>query len=92
MIMHVPMSFAGELIGGQLPLLLSDLYFADGCPFSTPSAPSPCIRVIWANASVTRLINGIPVLTNAGNGIVQSANDAAQGAAIIASFQTVETD
>ena len=92
MVMHVPMSFTGELIGGQLPLLLSDLYFVAGCPFLLPDAPSPCIRVIWTNASVTRLIGGIPVLTNASIGIVQSASGVAQGFAIIASYQTVETD
>jgi hypothetical protein len=92
MVMHVPMSFAGELIGGQLPLLLSDLYFVAGCPFSTPYEASPCNRVIWTNASVTRLIGGIPVLTNASIGIVQAPNGAAQGSVIIASFQTVETD
>jgi hypothetical protein len=93
MVMHVPMSFGGELIGGQLPLLLSDLYFVAGCPFSSPAGPSPCSRVIWTNASVTRLIGGIPVLTNASIGLAQSASGVAQGGVVtVASFQTVETD
>jgi hypothetical protein len=92
MVMHVPMSYSGELINGQLPLLLSDLYVVAGCPFFSPAGPSPCIRANWTNPSVTRLIGGMPVLTTASIGLVQSAAGVAQGAAVIASFQTVETD
>lgn|SRR5215203_2351098 len=92
MVMHVPMSFAGELINGELPMLLSDLYFIAVCAFSSAYGPSPCIRVIWTNASPTKQIAGIPVLTSASIGLVQSPAGVAQGAVTIASHQTIVTD
>jgi len=92
MVTHVPMTFSGELINGELPMLLGDLYFVAGCPFSSPYGPSPCIRVVWTSGSPTKSINGIPVLTNASMGLIQSPSGVAQGAVIIVSHQTVVTD
>lgn len=92
MVVHTPTSYSGELINGQLPLLLNDIYTVVGCPFLSPGGASPCIRVNWINPSPTRMIGGIPVLTIASIGLVQSPSGIDQGVAVIASFQTVETD
>ena len=92
MVTHVPAGFAGELINGQLPLMLNDMYFVAGCPFFVGESPSPCLRVIWTTASVTKLIGGVPVLINTSLGISQSMSGVPQGMAIIASFQTIITD
>jgi hypothetical protein len=92
MVTHVPTSFSGEVVNGELPLLLSDAYFVAGCANFNSFGPSPCHRVIWTNASTTRLIGGIPVLTNASTGLVQTPNGIVQGSASIASFQTVVTE
>ncbi|HEY0458552.1 MAG TPA: hypothetical protein VGC97_05320 [Pyrinomonadaceae bacterium] len=86
---HVPMSYSGELINGELPMLLDDLYVVAGCAFSSPYGPSPCIRVVWTNPSATKSIGGVPALTNASIGLVQSRGSAAQGVVFIASHRTV---
>lgn len=94
MVMHVPLSPFAELINGEPPMLLNDQYLVAGCPFMTPSGPGPgpCLRVIWINPSVKKLINGQPVLTNASTGMVHSATGLPQGIVVIASFQTQVMD
>lgn len=92
MVAHVPTNFPSELISGELPMLLTDLYFVVGCPFSNPYSFSPCLRVQWTMASVTKLISGVPVLTNASVGMCNAGNNAPQGAANVVSHQTVVTD
>jgi hypothetical protein len=94
-VMHHPTSFSGKLIDGAMPMLLNDVYNVVGCQFKSGISPgifpSPCIHVNWANGSKTRLINGIPVLTNASVGICKGAAGT-QGQAIIASCQSRESD
>ena len=92
MVTHVPMGFAGELINGELPLMLTDTYFIAGCPNLLNGTMSACFRVMWLTGSVTKLINGVPVLTNISIGICQSISNIPQGPPIIAAFQTVVTD
>ena len=92
MVTHVPMSYSGEFINGELPMLMNDMYFIAGCPFIFGDSISPCLRVIWITGSVTKLINGIPVLTNASIGICESPAGVPQGPPIIAAFQTIVTD
>ena len=92
MIAHVPMSGCTETINGEMPMLFSDTYIAAGCPFMTPYGPAPCHMVIWTNPSVTKFIQGVPVLTSASLGIINSVTGAANGVVIIASHKTRVTD
>jgi hypothetical protein len=89
---HIPLSANRELINGELPMLVNDQFFVAGCPFMSPMGPMPCLHVIWTNASITKLINGVPVLTNASIGMVHAVNSMPQGIVVIASFQTQVTD
>lgn len=88
---HTPMGFSGKLKNGEIPLLLTDSYFVVGCPFAAGGYASPCQRVNWTEGSKTRLINGVPVLTNQSVGICMSAAGVPQGAAVISLCQTKET-
>jgi hypothetical protein len=96
MVTHIPKSFSGELINGELLMLLTDEYPIVGCPnrlsFGNESVGSPCIRVEWMTASTIRLIGGVPVLTHTSTGLCYSAGGAAQGPPIILTFQTVEAE
>ncbi len=89
MVTHVPTTFTTELVNGNLPLLLTDLYFVAGCPNLTPE---PCQRVQWATASPTRKISGVPVLTTASVGLCESARGTPTGPAAILSHQVAETE
>jgi hypothetical protein len=89
---HIPTSFTGELINGELPMLLTDIYPVVGCPHMNPYGASPCIRVNWITASTTRLIGGVPVLTHTSDGLCCSIDGTAQGPAIIVAFQTLEAE
>lgn len=91
-VMHAPTGVSGKLKNGEMPLLLTDSYIVVGCTFTAGSYPSPCQRVNWANGSKTRLVNGVPVLTNQSVGICASAAIVPQGSAIISLCQTRETD
>lgn len=92
MVTHTPASFSGELINGEVPLLLNDTYPIAGCPNSVGGAASSCMRVVWTTASVRRFINGVPVLIHTSIGLCQSASGTMQGPAIIASYQTTVMD
>ena len=92
MVTHAPLSYTEELINGEIPMLLNDLYFIVGCPFLVGDSMSSCLRVVWISGSTTKQIGGIPVLTNASVGICQSAAGVPQGPAIIAAYQTIVTD
>ena len=91
MVAHSPMSY-GELINGELPLLLNDIYTVVGCPFSVAGQWSACQRVKWITGSTKRLINGVPVLLNTSTGICESVTGAPQGIAMILSHQLTETE
>ncbi len=91
-IVHIPASFSAELIDGELPLLLNDFYNVIGCSNFQGGNASFCLKVMWTSGSLNRLINGVPVLTNESIGLCQNALGVNQGAAIITSFQTRETD
>ena len=92
MVTHVPVGFAGELINGELPMMLTDTYFVAGCPNLLDGVMSACFRVMWLTGSPTKFINGVPVLTNISIGICQSTAGIPQGPPIIAAFQTVVMD
>lgn len=89
---HAPTGSSGKLINGEAPMLLNDVYFVVGCPFTASNYASPCYRVNWVSGSKTRLINGVPVLTNTSIGICENTAGAPQGPAIISSCQTREAD
>lgn len=92
MVMHVPASFSGELVGGEIPLLVNDIYTVAGCLNFTGDFVTPCMMVMWTSASTSYLINGIPVLIHTSLGLCQSASGVPQGPAIISSFQTIVMD
>ncbi len=92
MVTHIPTSYTGELINGEILLMMNDIYFVAGCANVSNGAMNACFRVTWLSGSVTKLINGVPVLTNISIGICQSSAGIPQGPPIIASFQTVVTD
>lgn len=92
MVMHLPTSFSGELINGEIPMTLNDTYVVVGCANIMPGMPSPCMRVQWITASVSRFINGVPVLIHTSIGNCLNPSGMMQGIAIIASFQTTVTD
>ncbi|MEP6945085.1 MAG: hypothetical protein ABJA02_04150 [Acidobacteriota bacterium] len=83
---HVPGTFTSYRIEGRPPMLLSDVYLVQGCPFYT-GQPSPCVGVNWITGSPTMMVRGIPVLTQASVGLCQSTTGVPQGPAIIASCQ-----
>lgn len=86
---HVPTTFSTELVNGNLPLLLTDLYFVAGCP---NASLDPCQRVTWQFPSPTRKISGVPVLTTASVGICESARSMPTGPAAVLSHQVAETE
>jgi hypothetical protein len=88
MVMHMPYGVSAELINGEPPLMLSDIYTVAGCPQVASGPGMACMSVQWTSHSVTKLINGIPVLTHTSVGLCQSIGGVIQGTAIIASFQT----
>ena len=90
--MHTPTGFSGKLKNGEVPMLLTDSYFVVGCPFAAGDYASPCQRVNWADGSKTRLVNGVPMLTNRSIGICMSAASVPQGPAIVSLCQTRESD
>jgi hypothetical protein len=92
MVMHLPTGGSTELINGVMPMLLNDNYPVVGCPNSSGGSPNPCIRVVWITASTSRFINGVPVLIHTSVGMCHDASGAPQGAAIIASHQTIIKD
>lgn len=89
---HIPLTNRRATVNGELLLFPNDQYLVAGCPFSTSHGASPCNRVVWTNHSKNFMVQGKPVLTSASIGTIQTADGIAQGAAIIASFQTVVTD
>lgn len=86
LVAHVPGTFTSYRIAGRPPMLQSDTYLVQGCPFYG-AGPSPCTNVIWVTASAMLVVRGIPALTQASVGMCQSAAGIAQGPAIIASCQ-----
>src|SRR5689334_4750863 len=92
MVMHSPTSFSGELVNGEIPMLINDVYTIVGCPNSMGGAASACMTVIWTTASTSYFINGVPVLIHTSVGLCQSSSGVPQGPAIVASFQTVVMD
>lgn len=88
---HLPKGVSGKLSSGEIPLLLDDYYPIVGCPFTSGYA-SPCQQVNWVGGSKTRLINGVPVLTDASVGICVSAARVPQGSAVVSLCQTRESD
>jgi len=89
---HIPLTNQRATANGELLLFPNDHYLVAGCPFSTSQGASPCNRVVWTNPSKNFMVQGKPVLTSASIGLVQTASGIPQGAAMIASFQTVVTD
>lgn len=86
MVVHAPGTFTSYRIAGRPPMLQSDNYLVQGCPFQAAGL-SPCTHVFWVTASATLVVRGIPALTQASVGICQAAGGQAQGPAIIASCQ-----
>jgi hypothetical protein len=84
---HHPTTYTSYRVNGEVPLLLNDLYFVVGCPFT-----GPCTQVSWTNPSTTVILSGVPVLVHTSTGICQSAAGIPQGAAIIASYQMAARD
>ena len=89
---HIQLTNQRATVNGELVLFPNDQYLVAGCPSSLSPGASPCYRVIWTNASKNFMVQGKAVLTSASIGLIQTASGTAQGAAIIASFQTVATD
>lgn len=92
MVMHIPASFSGELVNGEIPMLINDIYVVVGCPNFMGGASSACTKVIWTTASTSYFINGVPVLIHTSTGICRNASGTPQGPPIVAAFQTSVTD
>jgi len=91
MVMHISKS-AGAKLNGEAPLLVNDFYTVAGCPFTKPNGASPCHFVTWNNPSKTVQFGGVPALTNASVGTVQSFGGIPQGLVVVLTHQTVATD
>ena len=83
---HVPGTFTSFRILGRPPMLLSDTYLIQGCPFFAGQM-NPCFSVAWVNGSTRMFVRGIPVLVQSSTGLCMSAGGVVQGPAIIASCQ-----
>jgi hypothetical protein len=92
MVAHMPMSYPGELINGEVPMLFNDTYVVSGCSHFVAGSGSACLRVEWTLPSPTKRIGGIPVLINTSVGLCRSASGTVQGPAVVAAFQTAVTD
>ena len=83
---HIPVTFTSYRIEGRPPMLLTDQYLVQGCPFHA-GPMSPCARVTWVSGSPMLLVRGVPVLTQASIGLCQSHSGIPQGPAIVSSCQ-----
>lgn len=88
MVSHIPMSKTSYRVCGDVPMLLLDRYVVSGCP----NRDYPCGNVSWENPSTTLYVNGVPALLNTSIGFCLTQASVPQGAAVIASFQTVVTE
>ena len=71
------------MIQGAPALLVTDVHFVAGCPFTLPPPkPSPCILVRWLAG-----VFGVPVLLQSSVGICFSPEQVPQGVAIVAQTQ-----
>jgi hypothetical protein len=82
----------GELINGELPLLLNDLYTVIGCPFMMGRSDQFLSEREWVSGSTRRLVNGVPVLLNVSVGFCKNVFGGVQGPALILSHQLSETE
>jgi hypothetical protein len=89
LVMHTPTSGTAYRIEGRPPMLLSDIYTINGCPYNGGGFPNPCILVLWVVGSTKMLVRGVPVLTQASLGLCQSASGMPNGPAIITACQLI---
>ncbi len=65
----------------------SDTFVIAGCPFSTPAGPHPCVLVQWVTQDLRSQVLSGPTLSEASVGLCLAADQAPQGAVIIAMTQ-----
>jgi hypothetical protein len=76
------------MIQGAPALLVTDVHFVAGCPFTLPPPkPSPCILVRWLAGAIQTNVFGVPVLLQSSVGICFSPEQVPQGVAIVAQTQ-----
>lgn len=75
-------------LGGQPPLLVSDVVVVAGCGFNVSGAPSPCMQVQWLMPSTRLQVQGTPVVLSSSVGLAVNAAGAPQGPASVSGFQT----
>jgi hypothetical protein len=77
------------IIQGAPALLLTDVHFVVGCPFSLGPKLSPCVTVRWVVGATQTNVRGVPVLLQNSVGICYSPEQAPQGPPIVAQVQSI---
>jgi hypothetical protein len=67
--------------------LATDTYLVVGCPFVLVIPPHPCVRVAWLATAQRVKVNGEAVLNEASVGLCYAADNAPQGAVVVAATQ-----
>lgn len=76
---------ARVLVNGEPVAVGADQYMIAGCPFMLPPAtPHPCMRVQWLVPAARVTVMGVPAMLQVSTGLCQAADQAPQGAPIVA--------
>ncbi len=72
---------------GQVAGSVAGQWTVVGCVFTVGNKPQPCVTVRWVAPAARVKIGGSPVVTQASQGICQSAEQVPQGPPIVAVIQ-----
>ncbi len=72
---------------GARVLLESDVHTVSGCPFTTNSGSSPCVRIVWSRGANRVTVDGTAPLLQSSVGQCKNAAGVVQGTAIVAATQ-----
>lgn len=78
---------SARVSAGGTVVVQTDTATVAGCPFTTPSNPSPCVRVQWVVADSRVTVNGAATLSAGSTGLCLSAAGAPQGPVVVVSTQ-----
>jgi hypothetical protein len=75
-------------VGGNYALLSTDAYTVAGCPFILPGLkPQPCVTIQWQSEAKRVKVAGSPVILQTSVGLCKSAEQVAQGTALVSGVQ-----
>ncbi|MCH9684011.1 MAG: DUF4280 domain-containing protein [Deltaproteobacteria bacterium] len=80
-------SQARVLVDGLPATTVRDQYLVAGCPFTSGTAPMPCVRVQWVRPAARVLVDGAPALLIDSGGIGVQGPGVPNGPMVVASTQ-----